>query len=121
MRSVHQPQGHRFPLNGLHAVNTSPAGPVEQSAIEADVSWWGSPNEALATGPICDSTRPRRPRRRVGFGNGLVGSTQWPSKLLSGLSPTLWVALTVIYLWQGIWDGGSFTSDLEHPATVPFR
>jgi tellurite resistance protein len=62
----------------------------------------------------------------AGLGSGwaaadsLLHAPSWPDELLYGLSGALWLTFTVLYLWQGIWDGGSFSGDLRHPATGPF-
>jgi tellurite resistance protein len=37
-----------------------------------------------------------------------------------GLSAFIWLVLTAIYLWQGFWDGRSFSKDVQHPAAGPF-
>jgi tellurite resistance protein len=52
--------------------------------------------------------------------DSLLGAPSWPDEVMYGLSSALWLPFTTIYLWQGIWDGGSFVGDLRHPATGPF-
>jgi tellurite resistance protein len=52
--------------------------------------------------------------------NSLLGAPSWPDEVLYGLSAAFWLVFTAIYLWQGIWDGGSFIRDLKHPGTGPF-
>jgi tellurite resistance protein TehA-like permease len=78
------------------------------------------PHEAARARALCD------PPGRAGLGgawaaaNGLLVAPSWPDEVLYGPSTALWLPFTAIYLWQCIWDGGSFIADLKHPATGPF-
>jgi tellurite resistance protein len=50
----------------------------------------------------------------------VLGAPRVFEEIAYGLSAILWLGLAVFYLWQGLWDGGSFVNDLKHPGTGPF-
>jgi tellurite resistance protein len=50
----------------------------------------------------------------------VLSAPAWPDEALFAASGALWLVFTAFYVWQGLFDGGSFVADLEHPSNGPF-
>jgi tellurite resistance protein len=52
--------------------------------------------------------------------DAVLSAPAWPTEVLFAISGALWLVFTAFYVWQGLFDGGSFIADLEHPSNGPF-